>query len=340
MKISSKPLQPDKKLSTSSDSVSSLEFASGFQQPSAPSFSHSSSSSRFEIVVFCFIVFHSSSASSPPSPPPFSLFLSSSSPPSMHSVASLNVHLNCFLIPQRRIPLCFSTWYGFRAPAVLNKVNEVNGHITRNGGGRGKELTGTLRSSARFMIPPRSEEREVQVQMDEARKADFRSKLSAEQRKGRQQEEPKAKTKKKEKDEFCTSQIDALDTRLPQAVIDRRRKDRGREEGGDENDDEQQQTFYSFDNTLSSAQLHTQNITASSTFATPPLIVPTHTIWIHESDVESTGIRADEVAVGGVVIPNGKAVVGELTVVFMCATADPRELYGGEEGVHQSEGAI
>ncbi|KAH7818049.1 uncharacterized protein MONOS_5077 [Monocercomonoides exilis] len=103
--------------------------------------------------------------------------------------------------------------------------------------------------------------------MEDAKKADFRSKLSSEQRKGRQQEEPKAKTKKKEKGEFCTSQIDAFDTRQVQAATERRRRDRGREEGGDENDDEQQQTFYSFDNTLSSARLHTQKITASSTIS-------------------------------------------------------------------------
>ncbi|KAH7828694.1 uncharacterized protein MONOS_10598 [Monocercomonoides exilis] len=70
------------------------------------------------------------------------------------------------------------------------------------------------------MTPPRCEERGVRVQMEEAKKADFRSKLSAETRKGRKQKEPKAKTKKKEKDD-----------------------------------------------TLSSAQLHTRNITASSTFA-------------------------------------------------------------------------
>ncbi|KAH7821549.1 uncharacterized protein MONOS_4459 [Monocercomonoides exilis] len=307
MKISSKPLPPEKKLQTSSDSASSLEFAPGFRQPSVPSFSHSSSSSRFEIVVFYFIVFHSSSASSPPSPPPFSLFLSSSSPPSMHSVASLNVHLNCFLIPQRRIPLFFSTSFNFLALSELNGLSEKNGHRMRNGRGRGKELQGALCSSARFMTQQRSEEREVQVQMEEAKKVDFRSKLSAEQRKGRQQEEPKAKTKKKEKDEFCTSQIDALDTRLPQASTERRR-DMGIK-GGDDIENEQQQTFYSFDNTLSSAKLHIENITASSTLAIPSLIVPTHTIRIHESDVESTGIGADEVAVGEVVIPNGKAVV-------------------------------
>ncbi|KAH7825537.1 uncharacterized protein MONOS_12253 [Monocercomonoides exilis] len=186
----------------------------------------------------------------------------------MHSAASLNLHLNSFPFLQQYIPLCFSTSYKFHVPAVLNRVNEANGHRMGNSSGRGKELQGTLRSSARFMTPPRSEEREVQVQMEEAKKVDFRSKLSAEQRKGRQQEEPKAKTKTNEKDEFCTSQIDAFDTGLPQAVTERRRRDRGREEGGDENDDEQQQTFYSFDSALSSAQLHTQNITAPSTFAT------------------------------------------------------------------------
>ncbi|KAH7818973.1 uncharacterized protein MONOS_4400 [Monocercomonoides exilis] len=145
----------------------------------------------------------------------------------MHSSASLNVHLNCFPLPQRRTPLCFSTSCGFFAPAVLN--------------------------------------------------TDFRSKLSAEQRKWRQQEEPKAKTKKKEKDEFCTLQIDAFDTRLAHSATERRRRDRGREEG-DDDEDEQQQTFCSFDGMLSSAQQHTQHIAASSTFATPPFSPLPHTL--------------------------------------------------------------
>ncbi|KAH7814750.1 uncharacterized protein MONOS_16678c1 [Monocercomonoides exilis] len=144
----------------------------------------------------------------------------------MHSVASLNVHLNCFLIPQRRIPLFFSTSFKFLALSELNGLSEKNGHRMRNGRGRGKELQGTLRSSTRFITPLRSEERGVQVQMEEAKNAERKSKLSAEQKKGRQKEEPKAKAKTKEKDEFCTSQIDAFDTRLPQAVIERRRRDR------------------------------------------------------------------------------------------------------------------
>ncbi|KAH7817344.1 uncharacterized protein MONOS_15424 [Monocercomonoides exilis] len=74
------------------------------------------------------------------------------------------------------------------------------------------------------MTPPRSEERGVQVQMEEAKKADFRSKLSVETRKGRQQEEPKAKTKKKEKGEFRTSQIVSFDTRLAHASTERKGK--------------------------------------------------------------------------------------------------------------------
>ncbi|KAH7820730.1 uncharacterized protein MONOS_5363 [Monocercomonoides exilis] len=98
--------------------------------------------------------------------------------------------------------------------------------------------------------------------MEEAKKVDFRSQLSSEQRKGRQQEEPNVKTKTNEKDEFCTSQIDAFDTRLARAATERRRRERGRVEGGDD-EDEQQQTFYSFNSTLSSAQLHTQSTTAS-----------------------------------------------------------------------------
>ncbi|KAH7818058.1 uncharacterized protein MONOS_5085 [Monocercomonoides exilis] len=80
--------------------------------------------------------------------------------------------------------------------------------------------------------------------MEEAKKAEHRSKLFTKQRKWRKQEEPKTKTKTKQKDEFCTSQIDAFDTKLPQAVTERWRRDKGREEGGNENDDEQQQTFY------------------------------------------------------------------------------------------------
>ncbi|KAH7827299.1 uncharacterized protein MONOS_15837 [Monocercomonoides exilis] len=68
--------------------------------------------------------------------------------------------------------------------------------------------------------------------MEEAKKADFRSKLSAEQRKGRKQEEPKAKTKTKEKDEFHTSQIDTFNTRLAQVATERReREEKRREEG-------------------------------------------------------------------------------------------------------------
>ncbi|KAH7818598.1 uncharacterized protein MONOS_8551 [Monocercomonoides exilis] len=60
---------------------------------------------------------------------------------------------------------------------------------------------------------------------------------------------------------------------------------------------------------------------------------------IHESDVEFTGIGADEVAVGEVVIPNGKAVVGGLIVVGMCATADLGEQDVSEEGIHDSKRA-
>ncbi|KAH7815303.1 uncharacterized protein MONOS_14597 [Monocercomonoides exilis] len=151
-------------------------------------------------------------------------------------------------------PDCSSTSFNFRALSVLKGVNEVNGHRMRSGSGRGKELQGTLRSSARFMTPPRSEERGVQVQMKEAKKVHFRSKLSAEQKKGRQMEKPKAKTKTKEKNEFCTSQIETFDTRLAHAVTERRRRGRKREEGGDENDNEQQQKFSPFDGILKTEQ--------------------------------------------------------------------------------------
>ncbi|KAH7818059.1 uncharacterized protein MONOS_5086 [Monocercomonoides exilis] len=60
---------------------------------------------------------------------------------------------------------------------------------------------------------------------------------------------------------------------------------------------------------------------------------------IRESDVESTCIGADEVAVGEVVIPHGKAVVGGLTVVGMCATAGLGEQDVSEEGIHHSKEA-
>ncbi|KAH7825963.1 uncharacterized protein MONOS_9404 [Monocercomonoides exilis] len=153
----------------------------------------------------------------------------------MPSVGLLDVHLNCFPLLQQHIPLSFSTSYGFHTPAVLNRVNEANRHRMRNGGGRGKELQGTLRSSACFMTPPRSEE------------------------KG----ECEFKWKKQR--------------RVSQEATERRRRDRGREGWCDKNDDEQQQTFYSLDSALSSAQLHTQNITASSTISTHPFSPLTHT---------------------------------------------------------------
>ncbi|KAH7823261.1 uncharacterized protein MONOS_814 [Monocercomonoides exilis] len=140
------------------------------------------------------------------------------------------MHQNCFPLLQWCISLCFRSSYSFSAPAVLNRVNEANGHRMRNGSGRGKELQGTLHSSARFMTPPRSEERGAHVLIEEAKKADFIRKASVEQSKGRQQEESKTKMKTKQKDEFCTSQIDAFDTRLAQAAAIRRRRDRGREE--------------------------------------------------------------------------------------------------------------
>ncbi|KAH7821274.1 uncharacterized protein MONOS_8982 [Monocercomonoides exilis] len=179
---------------------------------------------------------------------------------------------------------CFCTLDDFRSPAVLDGVN---GHRMRNGSGRGKELFGTLRSSTCFITPPRSEERGVRVQMEEAEKGDFRSKLSAEERKGRQQEEPKAKTKTKEKEEFFIYQIGTFDTRLSRASTERRR-DMGIKGGGDENDDEQQQTFYSFDSSLSSAKLHVENIKVSLTFAAPPFSPFLHTQLSAPSDLVGT----------------------------------------------------
>ncbi|KAH7819388.1 uncharacterized protein MONOS_16145 [Monocercomonoides exilis] len=135
----------------------------------------------------------------------------------MPSVGMLDVRLNCFHLLQRHIPLYFCTSHGFHAQAVLNEVN---------GNKRGKERLCTSRSSSHFVAPPRSKEREEQggcVQMEEAKTAECRSKLSAEQRKGRQQEEPKTKMKATEKDEFSTLQIDTFDTRLVKAATERRR---------------------------------------------------------------------------------------------------------------------
>ncbi|KAH7820793.1 uncharacterized protein MONOS_15757 [Monocercomonoides exilis] len=146
-----------------------------------------------------------------------------------------------FRIAGRAFELLFSSaahilqYFGasnrFGAQAALNGLN---GHRMRNGRGGGKELQDTLRSSSFFMTPPKGEERGVRVQMEEAKKADFRSKLSEEQRKGRQQEEPKAKMKTKENDDICTSQIDAFETRLAHAATERKRRDWGREEGSDD----------------------------------------------------------------------------------------------------------
>ncbi|KAH7828444.1 uncharacterized protein MONOS_17178 [Monocercomonoides exilis] len=56
-----------------------------------------------------------------------------------------------------------------------------------------------------FWKLPRSKERGIRVQVEEAKKVDFRSKLIEEQKKWRQQEEPK--TKSNMHYEFCTSQI-------------------------------------------------------------------------------------------------------------------------------------
>ncbi|KAH7816575.1 uncharacterized protein MONOS_16478 [Monocercomonoides exilis] len=81
--------------------------------------------------------------------------------------------------------------------------------------------------------------------------------------------------KTKEKEEFHSSQVCTFDTRLTQASTERRRY-MGIKGGGDI-ENEQQQTFFSFDSALSSAKLHTQNITASSTFATPPFSPFPHT---------------------------------------------------------------
>ncbi|KAH7816586.1 uncharacterized protein MONOS_5871 [Monocercomonoides exilis] len=182
----------------------------------------------------------------------------------MHSVELLNKHLNCFSLPQQRILLCLRSSFFFSTQSILNEGSE---NEKRNGSGKGKELSGILCSSARFIKPPRSEERGAHVLIEEAKKVDFRSKLRTEQRIGRQQEDPKTKTKKNDK--FCALQIYAFDARLARAATERRRRDRGREEGGDE-EDEQQRTFSSYNSTLSSTKLHPQNITVSSTFATPP----------------------------------------------------------------------
>ncbi|KAH7828845.1 uncharacterized protein MONOS_6153 [Monocercomonoides exilis] len=81
--------------------------------------------------------------------------------------------------------------------------------------------------------------------MEDATKVDFRSKLSAEQRKGNQWEKPKAKTKMNEKNEISTLKAYTFDSRLAQATTERSSRDRRR--------------------------LHTQSGVASSIVATPPL---------------------------------------------------------------------
>ncbi|KAH7822479.1 uncharacterized protein MONOS_16302 [Monocercomonoides exilis] len=101
----------------------------------------------------------------------------------MRAVELYDVHLKYFPLLQLRIPLRFGTLYGFLVLAKLTVQNEVNRLKRRNGNAGAKELLGTLHSSARFMTPLRSEERVVQVQMEEAKKVDFRIKLRAEQRK-------------------------------------------------------------------------------------------------------------------------------------------------------------
>ncbi|KAH7823530.1 uncharacterized protein MONOS_17565 [Monocercomonoides exilis] len=87
----------------------------------------------------------------------------------------------CLYLLQRNVPLCFSTSYSFCAQAALNGLN---GHRMRNGGGRGKDLPAISHSSSHFAAPLRSEERGVRVQMEEAKKEIYKSKLSEEQRKG------------------------------------------------------------------------------------------------------------------------------------------------------------
>ncbi|KAH7816014.1 uncharacterized protein MONOS_16289 [Monocercomonoides exilis] len=79
---------------------------------------------------------------------------------------------------------------------------------------------------------------------------------------------PKKKMMMNENNKITTSHKDTFETRLEQAAT--KRSGRGREEKGGADHDEQQQLFCSFDSTLSSSQLHTQNIKASSTIATTP----------------------------------------------------------------------
>ncbi|KAH7831381.1 uncharacterized protein MONOS_13074 [Monocercomonoides exilis] len=138
----------------------------------------------------------------------------------------------------------------------------------RNGSWMEKELQGTLRSSARFMAQPRNEERSASSN-GRCKESGFQLQIERRAWKGNQWEKPKANMKKKEKDEFSTSEIDAFDARLAHAVTEKRRRDREREGGCKENEDEKQQSFFSFDSALSSAQLFTQNIATSSTINTP-----------------------------------------------------------------------
>ncbi|KAH7823286.1 uncharacterized protein MONOS_788 [Monocercomonoides exilis] len=121
--------------------------------------------------------------------------------------------------------------------------------------------------------------------MEEAKKADFRSKLSAEHRKWRQQEDQRRRRRRRRKTSFARCKL----TLSTQGLHRQQLKGRGmgREEGGDI-EDEYHQIFYSLVGTLSSARLYTQNITASSTFAAPPFSPLSHTQLSAPSDLVGT----------------------------------------------------
>ncbi|KAH7832787.1 uncharacterized protein MONOS_15501 [Monocercomonoides exilis] len=88
----------------------------------------------------------------------------------MRAVELFDIHLKYFPLLQLRIPLRFSTSYGFLALATLTVQNEVNRLRRRNENAIAKELSGALQQSARFTTPPGSEERGEQVQMEETKK--------------------------------------------------------------------------------------------------------------------------------------------------------------------------
>ncbi|KAH7822886.1 uncharacterized protein MONOS_11570 [Monocercomonoides exilis] len=164
------------------------------------------------------------------------------------SAASLDAHINCFPLLQPHTPLCFSISNDIR---VLDVQNEMNGYRTRNASGRGKELLDTSHSCSFFVILARNEERTA-CSNGKGKEGGYQKQIQ------RRAEERDIVGGAKDEDE------DEGERRA-------QRKEGGEKSGGDDDDnDELQQWFCLFDSALSSSQLHTQNITSPSTFASLP----------------------------------------------------------------------